>query len=35
LRTAQALLPKGRALNVGYDDSRGTVVVVYVVNHGT
>jgi hypothetical protein len=35
LRTAQASLPNARALNIGYDDSRGGVFVVYVVNHGT
>jgi len=35
LRTAQAILPNVRALNIGYDDSRGSVYVVYVVNHGT
>jgi hypothetical protein len=35
LRTAQASLPDARALNIGYDDSRGGVFVVYVVNHGT
>jgi hypothetical protein len=35
LRTAQASLPNARALNIGYDDSRAGVFVVYVVNHGT
>jgi hypothetical protein len=35
LRTAQALLPGRRTLNIGYHHGRGTVVVVYVVNHGT
>ena len=35
LQVAQALLPQGRALNIGYDDSRHDIVVVYVVNHGT
>ena len=35
LRTAQAGLPNARVLNIGYDDSRGSVFVVYVVNHGT
>ena len=33
LRTAQAILQNGRVLNIAYDDSRGSVVVVYVVNH--
>jgi hypothetical protein len=35
LRTAEAALPNARVLNIGYDDSRGNVVVVFVVNHGT
>ena len=34
LRTAQADLPDKRVLNIGYDDSRGNLIVVYVVNHG-
>jgi hypothetical protein len=34
LRTAETSLPSSRVLNLGYDDSRGEVVVVYVVNHG-
>lgn len=34
LHTSQAQLPGNRVLNIGYDDSRGDVVVVYVVNHG-
>lgn len=35
LRAGQALLPGARALNIGYDDSRAGVAVVFVVNHGT
>jgi hypothetical protein len=35
LRTAATSLPSSRVLNLGYDDSRGGVVVVYLVNHGT
>jgi hypothetical protein len=35
LRTAEAPLPNARVLNIGYDDSRGNVFVVYLVNHGT
>jgi hypothetical protein len=35
LRTAEAPLPHARVLNLGYDDSRGSVFSVYVVNHGT
>jgi hypothetical protein len=35
LRTVEAALPNGRVLNLGYDDSRGSVFAVYVVNHGT
>jgi hypothetical protein len=35
LRTGQAQLPGARALNIGYDDSRPDVAVVFVVNHGT
>ena len=35
LRTAETSLDQGRVLNLGYDDSRGAVVAVYVVNHGT
>ena len=31
----EASLPSGRVLNIGYDDSRGNVCVVFVVNHGT
>jgi len=34
LHTSQAQLPGDRVLNLGYDDSRGDVIVVYVVNHG-
>jgi hypothetical protein len=34
LKTAETQLPKGRVLNLGYDD-RGDVFVVYIVNHGT
>jgi hypothetical protein len=35
LRTAQVALPGARVLNVGYDDSLGSVVAVFIVNHGT
>jgi hypothetical protein len=35
LRTGQAQLPGARALNIGFDDSRPDVALVYVVNHGT
>jgi hypothetical protein len=35
LRTAEAPLPNARVLNLGYDDSGGNVVVVYLINHGT
>jgi hypothetical protein len=35
LRTGQAQLPGARALNIGYDDSRSDLAIVYVVNHGT
>ena len=35
LRTGQTQLPGARALNIGYDDSRADVAVVFVVNHGT
>jgi hypothetical protein len=35
LRTAESPLPHARVLNLGYDDSRGNVFAVYVVNHGT
>jgi hypothetical protein len=35
LRTAEATLPNARVLNIGYDDSRGSIVVVFIVNHGT
>ena len=35
LRTGQAQLPGARALNIGYDDSRPDVAVVFVVTHGT
>jgi hypothetical protein len=35
LRTAEATLPNARVLNMGYDDSGGSVLVVYMVNHGT
>ena len=35
LRTAEAPLPNGRVLNIGYDDSRGSYFGVFVVNHGT
>jgi hypothetical protein len=35
LRTAQAQRPDARALNLGIDDSRPAVAVVYLVEHGT
>jgi hypothetical protein len=35
LRTGQAILKNQRALNIGIDDGRPEVVVLYVVNHGT
>jgi hypothetical protein len=35
LRTAQAHRPDARALNLGIDDSRAAVAVVYLVEHGT
>jgi hypothetical protein len=35
LRTAQAQRPDARALNLGIDDSRPSVAVVYLVEHGT
>lgn len=35
LRTGQAVLKNQRALNIGIDDGRPQVVVLYVVNHGT
>lgn len=35
LRTAQAALPGSRVLNLGYDDSQGAAIAVFVVNHGT
>ena len=35
LRTVETSLPNGRVLNLGYDDSRGAVFAVYVVNHST
>jgi hypothetical protein len=35
LRTAETPLPHARVLNLGYDDSRGSVISVYIVNHGT
>jgi hypothetical protein len=35
LRTAQAKRPDARALNLGIDDSRPAVAVVYLVEHGT
>jgi hypothetical protein len=34
LHTVEALLPNQRVLNLGYDDSRIGMMVVYVVNHG-
>jgi hypothetical protein len=33
LRTAEAALSGARVLNLGYDDSRGSMVAVFVVNH--
>lgn len=35
LRTGQTILPGQRALNIGVDDGRADVVVLYIVNHGT
>jgi len=35
LHTAETPLPHARVLNLGYDDSRGSVISVYIVNHGT
>jgi hypothetical protein len=35
LRTGQKILPGQRALNIGVDDGRPDVVVLYIVNHGT
>jgi hypothetical protein len=35
LRTGQAKRPDARALNLGIDDSRPDVAVVYLVEHGT
>ena len=35
LRTGQVKRPDARALNVGVDDSRPDVAVVYLVEHGT
>ena len=35
LRTAETPLPHARVLNLGYDDRRGNVISVYIVNHGT
>jgi len=35
LRTGQAKRPDARALNLGIDDSRPAVAVVYLVEHGT
>lgn len=35
LRTAEAALPGSRVLNLGYDDSQGAAIVVFIVNHGT
>ena len=35
LRSGQAQLPQGRALNIGIDDSNPNAVSVYIVNHGT
>ncbi len=35
LRTVEASLPNGYVLNLGYDDSRGSVFVVYLVKHST
>ncbi|HET9953360.1 MAG TPA: hypothetical protein VFQ61_02590 [Polyangiaceae bacterium] len=35
LKTGQGMLPAGKALNIGVDESRGTIAVVYVMRHGT
>lgn len=35
LRTVETTLPSGRVLNLGYDDSRGSVFAVYVASHST
>jgi hypothetical protein len=35
LRSGQAQLPKGRALNIGVGDSKSESLRVYIVNHGT
>jgi hypothetical protein len=35
LRTGQVSRPNARALNLGFDDSRGDLVVAYLMEHGT
>lgn len=35
LRTGQVARPNARSLNLGFDDSRGDVVIAYVMEHGT
>jgi hypothetical protein len=35
IRSAQAVLPEGRALHVGYAASSSDTFVVFIVNHGT
>jgi hypothetical protein len=35
LRTGQVARPNARSLNLGFDDSRGDVVVAYLMEHGT
>lgn len=35
LRTGQVSRPSARSLNLGFDDSRGERVIVYLMEHGT
>jgi hypothetical protein len=35
LRTGQVARPDARSLNLGFDDSRGDVVIAYLMEHGT
>jgi hypothetical protein len=35
LRTGQVARPNARSLNLGFDDSRGDSVIVYLMEHGT
>jgi hypothetical protein len=35
LRTGQVSRSNARSLNLGFDDSRGDVVVAYLMEHGT